>query len=363
VARKEFEVTTPLLENILNQSEALRKIANAQFGEGAAALTRAAALMQSKQRIVLSGMGASFFACLPLQSMLAARGYQVSAIETGELLYFGQRLIDSNTAVVLVSRSGESVEVTKLLAALRPRGPAIIGVVNVPESALASAADQAIVIGSPPDQMVAIQTYTGTVALLGLLEAALCHELEQARGELEKTIELLERWVPECVKVSERWRGFLDSDSPLYLLGRGTASGAIAEGILLMHETAKSPAVGMSVAQFRHGPVEVTDARFRGVIIGTQPATAELDAALAEDLTQMGGQVCWIGPSKTGSKITPLHTWPDDVPARFAPIFEVIPLQLLAYRKAEWRGIRPGEFRWAPLVTRSEAGFFTPSAH
>jgi glutamine---fructose-6-phosphate transaminase (isomerizing) len=362
VVGKEVEVSTPLLENILNQAKALQKVADTQLGEGRAALTQAAALLQSKQRIVLSGMGASFFACIPLQYMLAARGYQAAAIETGELLYFCQALIDSNTVVVLVSRSGESVEVTKLVAALRRRGASIIGVVNVPESALASAADRAIVIGSPPDQMVAVQTYTGTVALLALLGAAVFNELEMARDELQKTIELLARWIPECVASSERWRAFLEGDAPLYLLGRGPASGAVTEGVLLMHETAKLPAVGMSVAQFRHGPVEVTDTHFCGIVIGTQPVTAELDVALAEDLTKMGGQVRWIGPLESGSKIIPLQPWPDGVSDRFAPILEVIPLQVLAYRKAEWRGIRPGDFRWAPLVTRSEAGFSTPNA-
>jgi glutamine---fructose-6-phosphate transaminase (isomerizing) len=126
-----------------------------------------------------------------------------------------------------------------------------------------------------------------------------------------------------------------------------------------MHETAKAPAVGMSVAQFRHGPVEVTDERFRGIVIGTQAATVELDEALAADLTRMGGTVRWIGPA---ARATSLYRWPDSVPVRFTEIVDVIPLQMAAYRKAEWKGIRPGDFRWAPLVTKSEAGFFVPGA-
>ena len=120
-----------------------------------------------------------------------------------------------------------------------------------------------------------------------------------------------------------------------------------------MHETAKSPMVGMSVAQFRHGPVEAVDEYFRGVVMGTQPATAELDAALVKDLAAMGGEARWIGPDSSAA----LCSWPLHLPARFTPVAEIVPLQLLAYRKAELRGIRPGEFRWAPLVTATEAGF------
>jgi glucosamine--fructose-6-phosphate aminotransferase (isomerizing) len=124
-----------------------------------------------------------------------------------------------------------------------------------------------------------------------------------------------------------------------------------------MHETAKCPAVGMSAAQFRHGPVEVADVDFKAIIIGTQPQTAELDAALAGDIVKMGGQVRWLGPSVSGDKAQALCDWPYEVPPRFHSIIETIPLQIAAYTKAELRGIRPGDFRWAPLVTSSESGF------
>ena len=143
----------------------------------------------------------------------------------------------------------------------------------------------------------------------------------------------------------------------MYLLGRGPAYGSVEEGVLLMHEVAKSPAVGMSVAQFRHGPVEVVDGEFRAVVFGTQAATAALDAALANDLIGMGGQVRWIGPASPGCDAVPLCSWPASVPQRFTSIVEVVPLQLAAYKKAELGGIRPGDFRWAPAVTTSEQGF------
>jgi len=110
-----------------------------------------------------------------------------------------------------------------------------------------------------------------------------------------------------------------------------------------MHETAKAPAIGMSVPQFRHGPVEVTDGRFRGVVLAADRATFELDQALAEDLIRMGGK----------TRLLTLR----DIPERFVPVAEVVPLQIAAYRKAELNGVRPGDFRWAPLITTSETGF------
>jgi glucosamine--fructose-6-phosphate aminotransferase (isomerizing) len=350
-------MTTPLLENILNQPAALRAVGAHHIGAGRDSLERASALFRSSKRVVLSGMGASFFACIPFSYRLSLRGCCVIAVETSELLHFLEPQIDRDTVVVLVSRSGESVEVTMLLQRLQERKATVIGVVNVPESTLSTKANQAIVMGSPPDQLVAIQTYTATLATFVLLDAAIAGQLDVATAELEKTANVLSRWIPECVAARETWSGFLGSSAPLYLLGRGPASGSVAEGVLLMHEVAKSSAVGMTVAQFRHGPVEVVNGNFRAVIFGTQRQTAALDAALANDLVGMGARVRWIGPDAPGTDTIPLCPWPSGLPERFIPIAEIIPLQLAAYKKAELLGIRPGDFRWAPAITTSEAGF------
>jgi glucosamine--fructose-6-phosphate aminotransferase (isomerizing) len=40
-----------------------------------------------------------------------------------------------------------------------------------------------------------------------------------------------------------------------------------------------------------------------------------------------------------------------------APVFEIVPLQVAAYRLALWRGITPGDFRFVSEVTSSESGF------
>ncbi len=354
-------MSTRLLENILNQPAALAAVGAHHFGAGHGALMSAAELLGSKKKVVLTGMGASLFACISLSYRLNARGVSTTVVDAAELLYFLDRQIDSDTAVVLVSRSGESIEVTKLLPLLREHGAGVVGVANVPESTLIRQADQGIVISSPPDQMVAIQSYAATVATFALLDAAMTGELERAKPELGMAASIFARWIPECVARRDTWTEFLGTPTPLYYLGRGATTGAVAEGVLLMHETAKCSAIGMTPAQFRHGPVEVVDQNFRAVLLGTQPPTVSLDAALGRDLIAMGGQVRWLGPVPPESELVPFCEWPEGLPERFTPIAETVPLQLAAYRKAELNGVQPGDFRWAPLVTTSEAGFSIPT--
>ncbi len=357
MVEKKEQLSPPLLDNILAQSFALKAIATYQFGAGREAMTRVVDLLRGSKRTVLTGMGASLFACIPFKYMLGSRGVDVSVIETAELLHFLHPILERDTAVVLVSRSGESIEILRVANLLNSRGSRSIGVVNVPASTLAARTTECISLNSPPDHLVAIQTYTGTLLTLALLAAAYLDELAAAESDLTSLASLLPRWMEDCLAASENWKQFSERNVPLYILGRGPALAAVDAGVLLMHEVAKRPAVGMSVAQFRHGPVEVTDNNFGAVIIGTQRVTSDIDHQLARDLSRMGGDVRWLGPLPDGSTVEPLCAWPEIIPQRFASIFETIPLQLLAYRTAEAQGIAPGQFRWASTVTSSESGF------
>lgn len=334
-------MNSPLFENIRAQPNALRQVAEYQLGPGHNALLRSADLIRSSKRVILSGMGASAFGCFPLAYAIGAE-----VIDSSELLYFRQSILVPGMAVVLVSRSGESVEVIKLLPILRHAGCRVIGVTNVPGNTLATQADAAILLNSPADQLVAIQTYTATVLALLLLA-------DSDAGDLYVAIETFESQLDVWMRTGKMWQDFVNPERPIYLLGRGPALGSVSEGALLFHEMAKWSAIGMQAAQFRHGPVEVVDAGFRAIVFGTTPETLELDSALAQDLLRMGAKICWVGPATKFSGGTVF----DVAPGRFAPLLEIVPCQLLAYHMTEARGVTPGEFRWAPAITRSETGF------
>lgn len=352
-----------IVENILAQPDSLRAVVNHQYGDGRPAMLAAGELLRASKHIVLSGMGASLNACIPLANFFASRSVAAPVVETSELLHFQAGMLTAETTVVLVSRSGESVEATKLLPILQERGCNVIGVVNVADSTLAHQATHAIVIDSLADELVAIQTYTGSLAALAILGAAYAEDMDGGvKADLEKTIALLAQWVPAWFRFSGSWPGFFAHGVPLYLLGRGPSLASVHAGALLLQEIAKMPAIAMSSAQFRHGPVEVVNDRFRAVVFGSQRATAALDAALAERLVQMEGNVRWIGPATGHAEVVPLCDWPADIPDRFLPLCEIIPMQMAAYHTAEWQGITAGKFKFATPITLSEQDFAPAAA-
>ncbi len=344
---------SPLLRDILNQPRSLAETVDYQFGAGRPALHAAAHLMTGRQ-LLLSGMGSSLYASYALSAELAQHGIATTVIDTAEVLHYHASAY-RDAAAVLVSRSGESIETTKLLPWLKAQGTRIVGVTDVADSTLAHEADVTVVIQGGRDHLVAVQSYTATLITLRLLGTALFNAFDAAHTELAAVVTALADYVPQCVDRSAEWRSFFDGAPVIHLRGRGCSIASIYEGALLFNEVAKFPSAPMEAAQFRHGPVEIVDEHYRAIVFAPNDHTRELNMALARDLEQLGGQVRLIGPGP--AEADPSWWATPEAPASLAPLIEIIPLQCAAMRLAEWRGYVPGEFRVVTQVTRSETGF------
>lgn len=344
-----------LARNILSQPQSLRCVLQHQCGDGAGALEQAAALLGSGRRILITGMGASLIASIPFEYFLSSLGIDAVAVEAGELLHYrGAGLRDA--VVVVVSRSGESIEVAKLLEVLKGSN-SIIGVSNEPHSLLARNADAAIHINSLADEYVAVQTYTGTLLTLQLLASAVNQTRQETAEAISTLLPVFSQLVETSMDGIGKWDDFLATDFAFYLLARGPSCASAYEGALLFNEVAKCTAVGMAIASFRHGPVEVVDRHFRGFVFAPEGKTRALNLALARDLARFGAHLRVLGPSFEGTSHGVQTCELPTVPELLAPMFEIVPVQVAALRIAELRGIPPGSFRYAPQVAVDEATF------
>jgi glucosamine--fructose-6-phosphate aminotransferase (isomerizing) len=344
-----------LLEDIRGQERSLARVLSWQRGEGLGALVEAGRILRKARKIVITGMGASLHAALPLQYELAGKGFDCSIVESGELLHYQERVC-AGAVVVLVSRSGESVEVVKLLGRLKGLAEHTIGITNDASSALGRLADVAVMVGSLADQMVAVQSYTGTVAALLLLAGVVCGEPDARGEELDRVVAEISALVTEQVERVSEWDSFFRVGTPIYLLGRGPSYASALEGALLFCETAKEPAVGLAAGSFRHGPVEIVDQNFRAIVFAAEGRTRELSLGLARKLLRFGGRVRVVGPLMEGGGKLAFIGVPG-VSEWIAPLAEVVPLQVAALRLAAVKGLEIGKFRFAPQVTRDEMKF------
>src|SRR5512134_3954884 len=134
-------VEGPYFRDVLDQPLALRETHRGLEVSRALAGIAARLADGGFRRVVLTGMGSSYHGLAPLHLRLVGAGHQPATVESSELLHYQQALLGPDTLLVLVSQSGRSAEIVRLLEAVRGRGVATIGVTNTAQSPLAASAD------------------------------------------------------------------------------------------------------------------------------------------------------------------------------------------------------------------------------
>ena len=143
--------------------------------------------------------------------------------------------------VVAISRSGTTTEVLRTLEGLKG-SIATVAVTAVPDSPVASAADETIVLDFANEQSV-VQTRFATTAL-ALLRAHIGDRLEAAIADGEAA---LARALP--VEPSE-FKQFV-------FLGQGWTVGLANEAALKLREAASAWTEAYPAMEYRHGPISV----------------------------------------------------------------------------------------------------------
>jgi glucosamine--fructose-6-phosphate aminotransferase (isomerizing) len=334
------------LNDLLNQPPALQDtLAALAAAEPLSTYTRRLADGQL-QRIVLTGMGSSYQALIPLGLRLIGHGLNVQWIEASELVHYARALINPHSLIVAVSQSGESVETLRLLDLAEKRAH-LIGVTNTPGSSLAQRSEAAVLTQAGTEVTVSCKTYLAALAALTWLGDCLIGEPQAAQfPQLQEAPEAvrsyLDRWQAYTAGLEERLRGARH----LFLVGRGASLAAVGTGGLILKEAAHFPAEGMSSAAFRHGPLEMVGPETFVLVYTGSPETADLNRQLVDDICRAGGESEVV---ETVDCISPFALPP--APPATLPLLEILPAQMLTLALANLTGHEPGKFSHATKVT------------
>jgi fructoselysine-6-P-deglycase FrlB-like protein len=200
-------------------------------------------------------------------------------------------------AVVAISRSGTTTEVTRYLREVR--APRRIAIVGVPGSPVAEAAGDVVSLGFADERSV-VQTRFAT-SVLALLRSHLGEDLGEVIAEAE---------------------GALDSPLPIdpsehdhfVFLGVGWSVGLANEGALKLREAAQAWTESYPAMEFRHGPISVVHP---GSVVW---ALGAIDRAVLEDARAAGATV---------------------VGGELDPMVELVRIQRTAVALASARGLDP----------------------
>jgi glucosamine--fructose-6-phosphate aminotransferase (isomerizing) len=343
-------IAGPYLADLLAQPECFGAVCRS-LAETPAPTALAHDLQRGRyRRVVLTGMGSSLHALYPLHLQLIERGFTSHWVETSELLLGYHPFRASDTLLVVVSQSGQSAEVVNLVKLAGSFGH-VLAVTNAPGSPLAREAGTVLPLHAGTESTVSCKTYLNTLAVLHWLGQALTSPTPaHAVEELTPLEPLLRRYLDETDEHVAALAPWVAEVRSIFVTGRGVSLATAGTGGLILKESTRQHAEGMSAAAFRHGPLEMIGEHVLVLILEGCRSVAGLHRRLADDIRQGGGRAALIATERASAAVFHLPA----VPLPLLPFVEILPIQMLSLAIAARDGREAGRFERATKITTAE---------
>ncbi len=339
----------PYLRDILDQPRALEETHSKLQSSPALEAIERHLVEGWYRRVVLTGMGSSYHGLHPLHLRLVEAGISAVMVESSELLHYQRRLLEERTLLVLVSQSGRSAEIARLLEATRGRLETV-GVTNTADSPLAQDATAVVLTHAGDEAAVACKTYLAAQMALAWLGTVLVGgSLEGARDDLAATVPLVRAYLAAWHAHVDELARLLDGMRAIYYVGRGPSLGAACSAGLITTEATHLPSEGMGSAAFRHGPLELLDDRVFLLAFAGEPRTRALNESLVNDVRAAGARAHLAAED---AELSALRLPSGHDLAR--PVVELLPVEIVTLALAALVGREAGTFRLAGKVTTTE---------
>ena len=350
---------TYFLRDILRQPKELRWTLEHLTGAGAESITTAANAISKAKHVYLTGIGSSWHAALNVAPMLQEAARPVYLVEASELLEFGT--FPAESAVIVISRSGRSIEIVRLAEKAIRAGAAVIGITNAPEGTLTKEATFPIVVPIALDHAISVNTYSSLAAAAGVLVQTViggfgatdARELSSAVDDAGRAILGWQRQI-----AGSKW---FAPGRTTYFLARGSSFGTAQEARLLWEEGVKAPATAMGTGVFRHGPQEMVREGMRFGMWLDAARMREEDLTTARDLQKLGASVALIGQGVPADAVDLVLGLPR-IAGEWQFLVDCMPAQLAAEQLARMSGVDSDTFRLCSFVVEDEAGLLRGAA-
>ncbi len=275
------------------------------------------------------------FLDVPIQSMIASE-FRMRSPHLSE-----------KSLVIAVSQSGETIDTLMALRRAQSAGAQVIALVNNEQSTIDRESDASVYTRAGIEiGVAATKTFTAQIAALGLLGLQLAGErLSLAEIEAEfARLALLPGRINEALQREEEIRAIaekLHHATDVLFLARGELFPIALEGALKLKEISYIHAEGYPAGEMKHGPIALIDEKTPVVFLLSQGIAFEKVLSNMEEVKARNGQIIAVTDAPEDPAVMRLADFiipVSPVEGISRPILFTIPLQLLAYHTAVWRG-------------------------
>ena len=304
--------------------------------------------LKKMQRINLIACGTSYHAALVGKFLIEEFCRIPVEADIGSEFRYRNPIIEKDHFLIAISQSGETADTLAALREAKRKGAMTLGICNVVESSLAREADHVIYTHAGPEIGVAsTKAFTTQLVILFLLGLRMGRELGHLTSETGKTLigelvrvpHLMEEFLKTSHQVEKIARKYLHARDFLYL-GRGINYPIALEGALKLKEISYVHAEGYPAGEMKHGPIALIDREMPVVVLATRNAVYEKVISNIEEVRAREGKIIALAsPSdrEIVKKVDDVIFIPETLPS-LTPILLTLPLQLLAYYMADFKG-------------------------
>jgi glucosamine--fructose-6-phosphate aminotransferase (isomerizing) len=310
-----------------------------------------------RESLLISASGSSRHAGLVGEILFEdLAGIAVDVEYASEYIYRSTQTL-KNPCFLVISQSGETADTSEALREATARGSSTIAITNKADSTMAKLAGCSLPTLAGTERAVpATKSFTTQLVVLSVLSLyaarvrgrmtravveSYLHELYAVPDAMQAA---LPRWEAKVAELSKS----LESAESFLFLGRGVHYPIAREGALKLKESAYIQAEGYPTGELKHGPNALVDRNTPLVVLATCDPHApdsilryEKTVNLIRDMHKQGAEIISI-VSEGDTEISKLSRHTIHVPRcaeYISPLYEVVPLQLLAYFMAVGRNI------------------------
>ncbi|MCD4686654.1 MAG: isomerizing glutamine--fructose-6-phosphate transaminase, partial [Anaerolineae bacterium] len=269
-------------------------------------------------------------------------------VDYGSEYRYRDPIIDEDCAVLAITQSGETVDTLAALEEARAKGAKLWSIVNALGSQAMRVSDGFVTMQAGPEIGVAsTKAFTSSIVdqylialYVGQLRGTVTPEQAQQHAHDLAHLPDLGGQVLEREAEIEALAAELHQYTNFLYLGRGINYPIALEGALKLKEISYIHAEGYPAGEMKHGPIALIDEQMPVLAIALRDAGYEKMLSQVEQAKSRGGIVIALatdGDTEIAEKADHVLYVPE-MPPLISPIVSVIPLQLLAYHIAVWRG-------------------------
>ena len=305
--------------------------------------------LNQAKKITIIACGTSWHAGLIGEYLIEEFARIPVEVEYASEFRYRNPIINENDIVIAISQSGETADTMAAIKLAKERGAFIYGICNVVDSSIARITDAGSYTHAGPEIGVAsTKAFTAQLTILSLIALKLGkhngHLSNQEFMRLITELDALPKKVEEVLEstheiTKEIAKNFVDAQNFLYL-GRGYNFPAALEGALKLKEISYIHAEGYPAAEMKHGPIALIDENMPIVIIAPKQGHYDKIVSNVQEIKARKGRVIALvnkGDTQVASVADYVIEFPETSEC-FSPIIASIPLQLLAYYIAVFRG-------------------------